>query len=577
MADHPSSDAAGGQSDGPGGGLAARLAALPVGPELLTALVAVELSGLDAYDTVAVITGWERLARWASAAQLAAMAELPERDEYQACRSPQDSEALHSHDPVDPAGDELSLALQLSPGRAKATLVQAQELTSVLPDTLAALSEGKIDVRRAGKIADHTRILDVEARRRVEAVVLPKAHRQTVTQLERALQRAVIVADPAAAERRRETASRGRRVERPRPSSDGGSDGQAYLSLVGPAEDVIALYTAVNAAARHQRVLEKAPVPGVPDGLVERRTLDQLRFDILTTVGWTALQNRHLGCCNPTCTHPDAAASSPAAPETKAQEPPGNVPARNGPSLEGIPVVRVSWARLVVDQARAQITGTPDTFDWFNQTTTTDSAASNEPDDLDAGGEVGSPMCFPLGTRRGRAVSVNMTIPITALIGADDQPGELDGFGPVTATAIRDTAWRGLLHRVVTDPIGEPLAYGRTTYRPPPELAEHIATRDVTCRFPTCNHDARTSDIDHQHPWDQGGPTDPDNLWALHRSHHLGKTHHNFRTITGRADGTVRWVTPAGHTYPVEPELARMLPSTAAENTTAADHDPPPF
>ena len=60
-----------------------------------------------------------------------------------------------------------------------------------------------------------------------------------------------------------------------------------------PAEDAAALYTAIDAAARQQ---QKAN----PE---DKRTLDQLRADVLAGLGWSALRAGHLGCCQPDCGH----------------------------------------------------------------------------------------------------------------------------------------------------------------------------------------------------------------------------------------------------------------------------------
>src|SRR5690606_28109855 len=231
---------------------------------------------------------WERHKAFTDARMVQALAELTERPEYQQCTCPTDIETPHTHRAVEPAGDEVSLALAWSPGRARHQVSVATELCDDLPATLAALEDGLIDYDKARLIADRTRCLtSVELRRRVESRVLGRAPRQTRAQLDHALRREVIAADPEAAEQRRRTASEQRRMSRPEPAAPGGDDGMARIELYGPAEDLAALYTAVDAAARHIR------------GQGDRRTLDQLRFDILTGLGWTALDTGHLGCCNP--------------------------------------------------------------------------------------------------------------------------------------------------------------------------------------------------------------------------------------------------------------------------------------
>ncbi|WP_328821868.1 HNH endonuclease signature motif containing protein [Nesterenkonia haasae] len=49
--------------------------------------------------------------------------------------------------------------------------------------------------------------------------------------------------------------------------------------------------------------------------------------------------------------------------------------------------------------------------------------------------------------------------------------------------------------------------------------------RDGTCQAPGCTVAAQCCDIDHQHPWEAGGETTGENLWALCRRHHRMKSH----------------------------------------------------
>ncbi|MGH9251798.1 MAG: DUF222 domain-containing protein, partial [Acidimicrobiales bacterium] len=171
-----------------------------------------------------------------------------------------------------------------------------------------------------------------------------------------------------------------------------------------------ALYTAVDAAARrHQKA--------TPD---DKRTLDQLRADVLAGLGWSALHAGHLGCCHPSCAH----------------------------------------------------------------------------------------MHQRLGSRRGRPATINVTVAYTTLIGVDDQPAHLEGYGPIGAEVARRIAAHGTWRRVLTDPAtGAVLDVGRERYLPPPELAEHVIVRDQSCRFPTCAHPAEACDLDHTTPFEQGGAT----------------------------------------------------------------------
>lgn len=88
--------------------------------------------------------------------------------------------------------------------------------------------------------------------------------------------------------------------------------------------------------------------------------------------------------------------------------------------------------------------------------------------------------------RCGQRPAVLVTVAASTLLGLDGQPGELAGYGPIPAALARAIAAdpTGTWRRLVTDPTGRLLDYGRTTYRPPTALADHVRARDWTCRFP---------------------------------------------------------------------------------------------
>jgi len=156
--------------------------------------------------------------------------------------------------------------------------------------------------------------------------------------------------------------------------------------------------------------------------------------------------------------------------------------------------------------------------------------------------------------RAGSAIQV--TVGLQTLLGASDEPGELNGYGPIPASMARliaadpGSTWR----RLVTDPLGKLINYGRTRYEPPPELDEFIRARDRVCSFPNCHRRAVTCELDHIRPWAQGGETCADNLvTACARHHHLN--HDGNRTNNrAPATGTTTWTSPTpGHTYPNPP------------------------
>ncbi len=151
-----------------------------------------------------------------------------------------------------------------------------------------------------------------------------------------------------------------------------------------------------------------------------------------------------------------------------------------------------------------------------------------------------------------RWVDVRIAIPYTALLGADDQPGELVGYGPIPAAVARDLAAGGTWRRVLTDPAsGRPLDYGTTRYRPPEHLAGLVITRGQTCQFPGCRVPAHRCDLDHGVPYDPDtgtGPTSDTNLGPKCRRHHQVKQIPGW-PVTHHPDGCTSWSTPSGHLY----------------------------
>ncbi len=192
---------------------------------------------------------------------------------------------------------------------------------------------------------------------------------------------------------------------------------------------------------------------------------------------------------------------------------------------------------------------------------------------------------------QGLRPAVQVTVAASTLLGCDDQPGELAGHGPVPAALARRLAAdpTGTWRRLVTDPAtGQLIDYGRSTYRPPVDLAAFVVARDQVCLFPGCNRPARQCQLDHRVSWASAGATSAENVGALCTRHHIGKHDGGWR-LERAADGSHRWTAPTGHRYrshsPGYPadQLARphgrvqAVPIGSAEHPDAADPDPPPF
>jgi len=159
-----------------------------------------------------------------------------------------------------------------------------------------------------------------------------------------------------------------------------------------------------------------------------------------------------------------------------------------------------------------------------------------------------------------RPFTVNITIDLPTLLGLQENPAELAGYGPIPAPIARQLALDGRWKRFISDPInGTLLDYGRTTYEPPQSLVDFVIARDRTCRFPGCRRSTVGIDIDHAQPWDKGGTTSPDNLGLLCRRHHRLKTYGGW-SLKSYPDGSCDWTSPQGRSYhvPARPLDAAM-------------------
>jgi hypothetical protein len=154
----------------------------------------------------------------------------------------------------------------------------------------------------------------------------------------------------------------------------------------------------------------------------------------------------------------------------------------------------------------------------------------------------------------GQRPAIHITVSISTLLGCDNQPAHLDGYGPITAAAARRIAsdQSGTWRRLVTDDTGQLLDYGRRSYRPPANLTDHVITRDKTCTFPACRRAARLCDLDHREAWCDGGATNSENVGALCARHHHAK-HDAGWHVTRQPDGTSTWTSPTRHHYLVPP------------------------
>ena len=154
--------------------------------------------------------------------------------------------------------------------------------------------------------------------------------------------------------------------------------------------------------------------------------------------------------------------------------------------------------------------------------------------------------------------AIQVTIAASTLMGVDDQPAELDGYGPITAVMARRIAtdptatWR----RILTDNHGQVLHASSKTYRPTADMIRTVIARDQHCTFPGCRRHARYNDLDHVKAWRSGDQTTAANLQSLCRRHHRLKHHGTWHVDRDDTTGVTTWTDTRGRIYRSRPPTA---------------------
>ncbi|GGM60487.1 HNH endonuclease signature motif containing protein [Microbacterium saperdae] len=157
---------------------------------------------------------------------------------------------------------------------------------------------------------------------------------------------------------------------------------------------------------------------------------------------------------------------------------------------------------------------------------------------------------------------IQVTVAATTLLGADDRPAELDGFGPIDPDIARDLAGRnGGWSRLFLDPAG--MVVETDTYSPTEGMRRFLRARDQHCRFPGCRMPVRRCQIDHNHDHARGGRTSLSNLSHFCAGHHVLKhpdvdEHHRW-TARQLPDRSLDWVSPLGRHYSDPPPRRVMF------------------
>jgi hypothetical protein len=156
-------------------------------------------------------------------------------------------------------------------------------------------------------------------------------------------------------------------------------------------------------------------------------------------------------------------------------------------------------------------------------------------------------------------IAVNLVLTDETLLGGDNAPGDIDGYGPIPAAvarglvfgAVTDGRARATLRRLYAHPRSGALVAMESRARLFPRgLATFIGMRDQRCRTPYC--DAPIRHRDHAHPWAQGGSTTATNALGSCECCNYTKEADGWRVTTNLEENhthTAEFTTPTGHRY----------------------------
>ncbi|WP_217167915.1 HNH endonuclease signature motif containing protein [Sanguibacter keddieii] len=459
---------------------------------------------------------------------------------------------------------------------------EAQVLVDHHPATLAALTRGEISRTHARVVLENTAALEPDECRDLEVTLVERAKDSTVAALRRYARRQRERSHPRPlVERHRERLAE-RRVE-----IEPARDGMMWLHQYLPAVQATAIYNRLtDVAVTFQGKDEQ--------GMSEDRTLAQLRVDVFSALlldddaarlvhgdtgpGLSAEPGPGAAAKAPgaaakapgaAAEAPGAAAEAPSASE--AAPSPGEVDRGVGEVARGAGEVAPSAGGVAPSRAGA-LTGRGEPASSTAGSVPSGARTAPSPPGVAPSvtdGVIGGRHRAVGPSLRGVQPTVAVTVPVMTLLGHGDEPGHLEGYGPVDADTAREIAARAAsFTRILTHPeTAVVLSVGRQKYAVPADLKAWLRLRDETCRFPGCGRRAARCDIDHVAPWQLGGGTDHDNLIHLCRHHHRLKHETGWSVASATSGGettgvfarpeAVTWTSPAGRRYVDHPALPR--------------------
>jgi hypothetical protein len=175
-----------------------------------------------------------------------------------------------------------------------------------------------------------------------------------------------------------------------------------------------------------------------------------------------------------------------------------------------------------------------------------------------------------------RRPHIEVVVPMSTLLGVDDDPAELSGYGPIPAEMARRIAADGTWRRLLTDPINGMVLEASTTRHDPGTLVtETLLARHPVCAWPGCNHTSRDCDRDHTTPFARTGTTTLTGLAPYCEYHHVIKDTPAWGwTTTSHPDGSITLTTPTGHRYTTVPPARGPITQEAGRRPSANQADP---
>jgi hypothetical protein len=159
--------------------------------------------------------------------------------------------------------------------------------------------------------------------------------------------------------------------------------------------------------------------------------------------------------------------------------------------------------------------------------------------------------------------TINVVVAMSTLLGADEQPADLDGSAiPAALARAIATDPSGTWRRLVTDENRRLVDVTADSYEPPVNMARLVRFQQPRCVFPHCRRRAVNCELDHIRARADGGPTTPRNLQPLCPRHHHLK-HESGWQVRSAPDGSTLWTSTTGRTYRRPPDDELPIDTTS--------------